>query len=446
VEQSTTQQRSVNLVTEVPGPKSSAVLKRKDAACPDALTIHMPVVIDRGEGALLHDIDGNTFIDFAGGVGCLNVGHVNPHVLEAIERQSRRFTHTDFTVLPYENYVTLAERLNASVPIDGPCKTALFNAGAEAVENAVKISRVATGRSGVICFDRAFHGRTLMAMTLTSKTHPYKAGFGPFAPEVYRAPFPYAYRDGIGEEEASQRALDALRGMFVTHVAAETVACIIVEPVQGEGGFIVPPESFLQGLRDIADEHGIVLVFDEVQAGMGRTGKLWATEHFGVRPDLILTAKSIAMGLPLSGVIGKASIMDKVGDSAIGGTYVGNPVAIEAALAVLDELEGGLLDQATRLGSTLRAAFDDIASGDQGVGDVRGLGPMLAIEFVKPGTRTPDTDRATAVVDHAAQNGLILLKAGPDGNCIRVLVPLVITDAQVDEAVAILRAAISASA
>lgn len=446
MEQATTHARSVKLVTQVPGPRSQEVLRRKNVACPDALTIVMPVVIDHGAGALLTDIDGNTFIDFAGGVGCLNVGHVNPRVVEAIERQSRRFTHTDFTVLPYENYVTLAERLNASAPIDGPVKSVFFNAGAEAVENAVKIARVATGRSGVICFERAFHGRTLMAMTLTSKTHPYKAGFGPFAPEVYRAPFPYPFRERLDAEQSSRRALDALRTMFVTHVAAETVAAIIVEPVQGEGGFVVPPRSFLSGLRDIADEHGIVLVFDEVQTGVGRTGKMWATEHFGVHPDLLLTAKSIAMGLPLSGVIGKASIMDSVGDSAIGGTYVGNPVAIEAALAVLDELEGGLLERAVRLGDTLRRSFDEIAATDGGVGEVRGLGPMLAIEFVRPGTREPDAARATAVVEHAAQLGLILLKAGTDGNCIRVLVPLVITDAQVEEAIQILRAAISASA
>ena len=445
MEQAMTTARAVKLVTEVPGPKSIEVLRRKDAACPDALTIHMPVVVDHAEGALLTDIDGNTFIDFAGGVGCLNVGHSNPRVLAAIERQVRRFTHTDFTVQPYENYVALAERLNASVPIAGPCKTVFFNSGAEAVENSVKIARTATGRQGVICFDRAFHGRTLMAMTLTSKTHPYKAGFGPFAPEVYRAPFPYPFREGVDPEESTRRALDSLRSMFVTHVAAESIAMIIVEPVQGEGGFIVPTKSFLQGLRDIADEHGIILVFDEVQAGMGRTGKLWSTEHFGVEPDMILTAKSIAAGLPLSGVIGKAKIMDSVGDSAIGGTYVGNPVAIEAALAVLDELEGGLIEQGARLGETLRSAFDELAASDTGIGEVRGLGPMLAIEFVKPGTTTPDTDRATAVVDLSAKAGLILLKAGTEGNCIRVLVPLSITDPQIEEAVEILRTAIQAS-
>lgn len=443
MEQATAGTGSVRMVTGVPGPKSAAMAARKDAACPAALSLHLPIFTERAEGALLHDVDGNTFIDWAGGVGCLNVGHSNPRVRDAIIRQAERFTHTDFTVIPYENYVTLAERLNASAPISGAVKTCFFNTGAEAVENSIKIARVATGRTGVICFDGAFHGRSLMAMTLTSKTHPYKAGFGPFAPEVYRTPFPRPLDFGGDAGRATEHALDALRRMADTHVAMETVAAIIVEPVQGEGGFVVPTAGFLQGLRDFATEHGIVLIFDEVQSGMGRTGRLWAAEHFGVEPDLLLSAKSIAMGVPLSAVIGRAEILDRVPDSGIGGTYPGNPVAIEAAIAVLDELEGGLIERGAELGERLKAAFDEIAAGDDGIVESRGLGPMRALEFVRPGTTTPDGARVGAIIDEAARRGLILLKAGVGGNCIRVLVPLAITDAQLEESVAILRAAIA---
>lgn len=446
MEQATTGTRSVQLVTEIPGPRSRAVVERSTAALPACMSLHMPVVIDHGSGALLTDIDGNTFIDWIGGVGCLNVGHTNPRVRDAIVAQAERFSHTDYTILPYETYVRLAERMNASVPIAGDVRCAFFNTGAEAVENSIKIARVATGRAGVICFDGAFHGRSLMAMTLTSKTHPYKAGFGPFAPEVYRAPYANPLDFDGDAERASAQALSTLRGMFDRYVAAETVAAIIVEPVQGEGGFIVPPRSFLQGLRDIADEHGIVLVFDEVQTGIGRTGKMWATEHFGVEPDLLLAAKSIAMGVPLSAVVGRAAIMDRVPDSGIGGTYPGNPIAIEAAHAVLDEMEGGLLDRAHRLGAMLQDRLDDLAAADAGIADSRGLGPMRALEFRNPTTGAPDSDRVSRIIHEATQRGLMLHKAGVYGNVIRVLVPLVITDDQVEESVGILRESIAATA
>lgn len=445
MDHATTDSRSVRLVTEVPGPRSRAVVARHEAALPQCMSLHLPIMVDHASGALLTDIDGNTFIDWAGGVGCLNAGHVNNRVRDAIIAQAERFTHTDYTVLPYETYVRLAERMNSHAPMSGPCKTAFFNTGAEAVENAIKIAKASTGRSGVICFDGAFHGRSLMAMSLTSKTHPYKAGFGPFAPEVYRAPFPHALEFGGDAEAAGDAALARLRGMFDTHVAAETVAAIIVEPVQGEGGFLVPPASFLQGLRDIADEYCMVLIFDEVQSGMGRTGTLWATEQFGVEPDLLLSAKSIAMGMPLSAVIGRASIMDRVPDSGIGGTYPGNPVAIEAAHAVLDEMEGGLLDRAVQLGETLAAHFDALAAEDPGISDSRGLGPMRALELRDPATCAPDKERVGRIIDEAAQRGLIMLRAGVHGNVIRVLVPLVITDAQVEESVQILREALAAT-
>src|SRR6266498_3320901 len=314
--------KAIELRTAIPGPRSQEILARKERVVADPLAIFIPVVIDRGEGATLTDVDGNTFIDFTGGVGCLNVGHANPRVVEAVQKQAAKFFHTDFTIVPYEVYVTLAERLVAMAPISGPVKAAFFNAGTEAIENAVKFARAYTKRPAVIAFEGGFHGRTLLSLSLTSKTHPYKARLGPFAPEVYRVPFPNDYRGPSAEE-----ALAALERALITQVAAETVAAIVIEPVQGEGGFVVAPQAFLDGVRRLCDEHGIVMVVDEVQTGFGRTGKLFAIEHYGIEPDLITVAKSIAAGLPLSGVIGKAEIMDAPGDSAIGGTYVGNPVA-----------------------------------------------------------------------------------------------------------------------
>src|SRR6185437_13432489 len=287
-------------------------------------------MIADGRGATVTDVDVNGFVDFTGGVGCLNVGHAHPRVVAAVQEQAARFFHTDFTIVPYEIYVEYAERLTALAPFSGPVKAAFFNAGTEAVENAVKFARGYTRRPAVIGFEGGFHGRTLLSLTLTSKTHPYKAGLGPFAPEVYRVPYPNAYRGPSAAE-----ALESLERALITQVAAETVAAIVVEPVQGEGGFVVAPPEFLEGVRRICDDNGIVMVVDEVQTGFGRTGRMWGIDHYDVEPDLITVAKSIAAGLPLSGVLGKAEIMDAPGDSAIGGTYVGNPVAQAAALAVL---------------------------------------------------------------------------------------------------------------
>ena len=445
MEQATATQHSVNIVTEVPGPRSRDLAARSAAALADALSLVHPIFVERAHGATVTDVDGNTFIDWIGGVGVMNVGHTHPAVTEAIVEQAQRFTHTDYTIVPYEPYVRLCERLNASAtPIEGPKKSALFNTGAETVENAVKIARVATGRQGVICFSGAFHGRSLMAMTLTSKVHPYRAGFGPFAPEVYRAPYANPFEFDGDEQAATDYALGQLRKMTKTHFAAESIACLIVEPIQGEGGFIVPPKAFLAGLREFCDEHGIVFVVDEVQSGMGRTGTIWASEQLGVQPDLLLSAKSIAAGIPLGAIIGKAAIMDAVPDSGIGGTYPGNPVACQAAHAVLDAFEGGLLDRAKVVGARLESAFAELRASDPGVGDSRGLGPMRALEFVKPGTKQPDPDRVDAIQAHAQQHGLLMHKAGVGGNCIRVLVPLVITDAQLDESLGILQAAIDA--
>jgi len=363
-------------------------------------------------------------------VGVANVGHNHPRVVEAIHEQADRFLHTDFTVVAYELYIELAERLGALVPITGETRGALFSAGAEAVENAVKLARLYTGRHAVIAFEGAFHGRTLLALTMTSRTHPYKKGLGPFAPEVYRAPFPNAYR---GPDADS--ALSSLEGMFTTHVSADQVAAIVFEPEQGEGGFIPAPPDFVAGLRRVCDEHGIVLVADEVQTGFGRTGRMFAMEHFDAEVDLIVVAKSIAGGLPLSGVIGRASIMDGPHVGAIGGTFIGNPVALAAASAALDVFaEEGLVERAGLLGETLRMRMLDWQSRWSQIGDVRGLGAMLAIELVRDSeSKTPAPELAEAVIDEALQRGLILLKAGIFGNCIRVLCPLTTSDAELDE-------------
>jgi 4-aminobutyrate aminotransferase/(S)-3-amino-2-methylpropionate transaminase len=423
--------RTIRLTTSVPGPRSREVLDRLAASVASPLALTFPVVVAEARGATLTDVDGNVFIDFAGGVGCLNVGHSHPHVVAAAQEQLDKFSHTDYTVVPYEVYADLSERLLALAPFTGPAKAAFFNSGTEAVENAVKFARAHTGRHAVIGFEGAFHGRTMLSLALTSKTHPYKAGLGPFAPEVYRVPFPNAYRG-----PSTAEALAALRRAFLTVVAAEDVAAIVVEPVQGEGGFIPADAEFMRGLREICDEHGIVLVCDEVQSGFARTGRFFAIEHFGVEPDLITVAKSIAMGLPLSGVLGKAAIMDAPGDGGVGGTYVGNPVAQAAALAVLDVIEDeGLVARSAALGETMRARFESWQGRFPQIGDVRGLGSMLAIELVEDReSRAPATELASRVITEALGRGLLLLKSGVYGNCIRVLVPLVISDPELDEA------------
>ncbi len=426
--------RTIRIGTELPGPRSRALLERKERVVAEPLSVYLPIVVNEARGATLTDVDGNVFIDFTGGVGALNVGHAAPRVVAAATEQLARFAHTDFTIVPYESYITLAERLVGLVPIARDVRVALFNTGAEAVENAVKIARVATGRPAIVVFDGAFHGRSLMAMTMTSKTHPYKAGLGPFAPEVYRVPFANPYR---GPDAAT--ALAALRDAFSTRVASEEVAAIVFEPVQGEGGFVVPPVEFVQGLRRICDEHGILLVADEVQTGFCRTGRMFAIEHFGVEPDLMTVAKSIGGGLPLSGVIGRAKTMNAPPDSAIGGTFPGNPVACAAALAVLDTIEAeGLAGRADEVGATIRGWMEAWQERFAAIGDVRGLGAMLAIELVHDRvTKEPAPDLATEVVLEAMKRGLLLLKAGVHGNCIRVLVPLVIGEDELGEALAV---------
>jgi 4-aminobutyrate aminotransferase/(S)-3-amino-2-methylpropionate transaminase len=426
--------RFIELKTAIPGPRARAILEREEHAVARPLIVHGPVIAAEARGATITDVDGNTFIDFVGGVGVANVGHNHPRVVEAVTAQAERYLHTDFTVVAYEPYIELAERLCAFAPIGGECRAAFFNAGTEAVENAVKLSRLHTGREAVIAFDGAFHGRTLLSLTMTSKTHPYKTGLGPFAPEVYRAPYPNAYR---GPD--ARTALAAIERMFSTHVAAEDVAAIVFEAQQGEGGFIPAPAAFVEGLRRICDEHGIVMVADEVQTGFGRTGRMFAMEHFDVEPDLVVVAKSIAGGMPLSGVIGRADIMDGAHLGAIGGTYIGNPVALAAALAVLDVFEEeNLVARGVTVGNTIRARMEQWQQRWAEIGDVRGMGAMLAIELVTdPETKEPAPELTTAVIDEALQRGLILLKAGVHGNCIRVLCPLAISDGELQEALGV---------
>jgi 4-aminobutyrate aminotransferase / (S)-3-amino-2-methylpropionate transaminase / 5-aminovalerate transaminase len=433
--------KTIDIRTDIPGPRSREIIERKQRVIADPLSLTFPIVIERGEGARLTDVDGNTFIDFTGGVGCLNVGHSHPRVVEAAQEQLERFSHTDFTIVPYEVYVRLAERLCELAPIAN-AKASFFNAGTEAVENAIKYARSYTKRPAVIAFEGGFHGRTLLALSMTSKTHPYKAGLGPFAPEVYRVPFPNDYRGPNASE-----ALAALERALITQVAAETVAAIVVEPVQGEGGFLVAPQEFMDGVRRLCDDHGIVMVVDEVQTGFARTGKLLAIEHYGIEPDLITVAKSIAMGLPLSGVIGKAEIMDAPGDSAIGGTYVGNPVAQAAALAVLDVIaDENLCARATAVGDQLRERMLEWQQRFPKVGNVRGLGAMLAIELVEDvESKEPAPDLASAITNEAAKRGLLLLKSGIYSNCIRVLTPLTLSDAELDEALGVWEEALEAA-
>jgi len=425
--------RAIELRTEIPGPRSREITDRKERVVADPLGLYLPIMIAHGNGAIVTDVDGNSFVDFTGGVGCLNVGHAHPRVVTAVQEQAARFFHTDFTIVPYEIYVEYAERLTAIAPFSGPTKAAFFNAGTEAVENAVKFARGYTRRPAVIGFEGAFHGRTLLSLTLTSKTHPYKAGLGPFAPEVYRVPFPDEYR-GI----TARDALDALERALSTQVAAETVAAFVVEAVQGEGGFIVAPPEFMEGLRAICDREGILLVVDEVQTGFGRTGRMFAIEHYGVEPDLITVAKSMAAGLPLSGVVGKAEIMDSLWDNAVGGTYVGNPVALAAAVAVLDVFEEeGLVERARQIGEVVRSRMLAWQERFAAIGDVRGVGAMLAVEYVEDRvTKEPAPGIASRVAEEAALRGLLLLKAGVHSNCNRVLCPLVITDAELEEGLA----------
>ncbi len=433
---------SIRLRTEIPGPRSRALMERRRAAVAAALGQVTPVFAERARGALLEDVDGNTLLDFTGGIGTLNVGHAHPAVVEAARAQLEKFTHTCFAVAPYESYIELAERLNRLLPGAHEKKTMLASSGAEAVENAVKICRRASGREGVLVFEHAFHGRTLLGLSMTSKVKPYKLGFGPFVPEIYRFPFPYLYRRDRPADEATFRA--ELEEFFATHVAPEKLACVVIELVLGEGGFIPAPAAFLRALVELCRRHDILLVADEIQTGFGRTGKMWAAEHYGLVPDVVTLAKSLAGGLPLSAVVGRADLMDAAQVGGLGGTYVGNPVACAAALAVLDLFaDGTLVARAEALGRKIETAFAALAERVPAIGDARGLGAMRALELVKDRTtKEPDKELTQAVVRKAYERGLLLISAGTHGNVIRTLMPLVITDEQLEEGLGVLEHAL----
>lgn len=423
---------TIHLKTAVPGPCSRALLARREAAVPRGVSQVTPVFVARAEGAVIEDVDGNRFLDFAGGIGCLNAGQCAPSVVEATREQIGRFLHTCFMVTPYEGYVRLAERLNALTPGNFPKKTILLNSGAEAVENAIKIARAYTKRPAVICFEDGFHGRTLLTLALTSKTQPYKAGFEPFPGDVYRIPYAYCHRCSYGLQYPSCNIHCAqhLEDTFKRVVAAESVAAVIAEPVLGEGGFVTPPPEFLPTIQQICRKYGIVLISDEVQSGFARTGKLFASEHFGIEPDLVTTAKSLGGGFPLAAVTGRAEIMDHTAPGALGGTFGGNPVSCAAALAVLETIEReNLCERATELGERFRKRAVNFPV----VGDIRGLGAMQALEL-------ESAEATKRVSQFCYEHGLITISAGTYGNVVRLLMPLVITDGQFDEGLDVLEA------
>ncbi|MDX6769976.1 MAG: 4-aminobutyrate--2-oxoglutarate transaminase [Elusimicrobiota bacterium] len=429
-----TKTKSIVLKTELPGPKSRALMARREKAVARGPYHSTPVFAASASGALIVDADGNRLIDLGAGIGVANVGHAEPSVVKAVQAQAAKAMHLSFNVTPYENYVEVCEALNRLAPGKSPKKSFLANSGAEAVENAVKIARAHTGRQGVICFEHAFHGRTYLAMTLTYKSKPYKYGFAPLNPEVYRAPFPYPYR-GISPEDAYAR----FEEVALSQVGAQNLAAVILEPVQGEGGFLPAAPSFLKKLRAFCDKHGVVLIADEIQSGFGRTGTLFACEQLGVEPDLLVTAKGLGGGTPLSAVTGKAAIMDGPVAGGIGGTFGGNPLCCAAALEVIRLFEdGGLLARAQKLADTLHRALLSWQERFPVIGDVRGLGPMLAIELVKDRkTKEPHPDAAKALSKYAYEHGVVTLTAGTHANCLRFLPPLVITDEQLAEALGV---------
>jgi 4-aminobutyrate aminotransferase/(S)-3-amino-2-methylpropionate transaminase len=437
---------AIRLQTEIPGPKSRAVLARRAGAVAGGLGKATEVVVERAEGALVHDVDGNTFIDFAGGIGMLAVGHSPRGVVAALAAQAERLIHVSALVATYEPYVRLCEVLNEITPGRFPKKTLLANSGAESVENAVKLARRYTGRPAVIAFEGAYHGRTLLTLSLTSKYALFKKGFGPFAPEIYRLPIPNLYRtpDGMSEEQYVDWSIRQLENAFVAQVDPSAVAAIIIEPVQGEAGFIPVPPRFLHRIRELCDQHGIVMIADEVQSGFGRTGRLFAIEHSGIAPDLVTTAKSLGAGMPISAVTGRAEIMDSAHLGGIGGTYGGSPVACAAALATVEMIRRpGFLERAERIGEIMREAMEGWKARWALVGDVRGLGPMRLVELVRDRkTKEPAPDETLAVIRHAVGRGLMVIRAGLYSNCVRLLPPLMIGDEPLREGLEVLGVAI----
>lgn len=443
----------VSLKTEVPGPLSRALNARRAAAVPKGVANSSGVALRKADNAVLTDVDGNCLIDFGGGIGVLNAGHRNPAVVDAVKAQLDQITHACFAVSSYESYVNLAERLNRVTPGSHEKRTLLVNTGAEGIENAVKVARFTTARPAIVAFEHAFHGRTNLAMALTAKPMPYKTGFGPFAPEIYRVPFPYCYRCEAGgrtggqADGCCQAAAGYWERIFAGLVDPSQVAAILMELQLGEGGFVPAPKEAVAALAEFAKKHGILFIADEIQTGFGRTGKMFASDHYGLVPDLIVTAKSLAGGLPLAAITGRAELMDKVHVGGLGGTYGGNPLACAAALAVLDIMERDrLADRGERIGAVIRRRFQSLASRHPFIGDVRGLGAMVAMELVKdPNTKEPDKDRTQRIQAEALKRGLIVLTCGTYGNVVRALVPLTVEDPVLAEGLDILEAALEAS-
>ena len=429
------------LVTAIPGPRSQELLARKSAAVASGVAHTVPIEAVAAGGGVVVDADGNSLIDLGSGIAVTSVGNAHPGVVAAVQAAVAQMTHTCFMISPYESYVAVAEKLNRLTPGDHAKKSALFNSGAEAVENAIKIARKATGRSAVVAFDHAYHGRTNLTMALTAKSMPYKSGFGPFASEVYRVPASYPLRDGLSGADAAAKAISLIE----KQIGADNLAAVIIEPIQGEGGFIVPAEGFLPAVVDWCRAHGVVFIADEVQTGFARTGAMFASELFGIVPDLITTAKGIAGGMPLAAVTGRAEIMDATHGGGLGGTYGGNPVACAAALAAIDAFENdGMLERAREIGGILRARFESVQQSDPRIAEVRGAGAMIAVEFVDPETKAPDAALTSAVAKAAIAEGVIVLTCGTYGNVIRFLPPLSISDELLAEGIDVVAAALAA--
>ncbi len=430
------------VVTELPGPKSRELHARRQAVVSAGLTNGFPIYIDRAEGAILLDVDGNQILDLGSGIAVTSIGHAVPELIDAVSAQVAAFTHTCFMVTPYESYVQVCEELAALTPGNHAKTSALFNSGSEAVENAVKIARLATGRQAIVVFDHAYHGRTNLTLALTAKNMPYKDRFGPFAPEIYRVAMSYPYRDGLSGADAAARAIQEIE----SQVGAHNVAALLIEPIQGEGGFVVPAEGFLPALSEWTTKHGVVFIADEIQSGFCRTGDWFAVDHEGVVPDMVTTAKGLAGGMPLAAVTGRAELMNAVHEGGLGGTYGGNPVAAVAALATIKTLrDRNLVARARELGETILATLHSLQQDVAIIGDVRGRGAMIAMELVQPGTKDPNAAAAKAIVTYCNQQGVIALSCGTFGNVIRLLPPLAITDEQLADGLAVLAAAVRAA-
>lgn len=427
----------IQIRTPIPGPNSKKLMEDRNKHVAQGIFHSTPIFISSAQGALLTDVDGNTFIDFAGGIGVMNVGHNNPNVIEAARNQAAKFSHTCFSVAPYESYVRLCEILNKITPGNFAKKTMLTNSGAEAIENAVKIARHYTKREGVVVFEHAFHGRTLLTMSMTSKVKPYKLGFGPFAPEIYRLPYPYTYRN---------HAVD-LEQFFSANVAPENISCVVIEPVLGEGGFIPAPPNYLKRVQEVCQKYGILFIADEVQTGFYRTGEIFACQNYGLEPDMIVMAKSLAAGFPLSAVTGRAEIMDSAQIGGLGGTYAGNPISCEAAIAAIEFMEReNLAARARRIGDIVGHKFRQLYEMYPCIGETRGVGAMMAVEFVKDReTKEPDKELTNQIIRRSYETGLILIAAGTYGNVIRTLMPLVIPEDQLDEGLEVLEHALKES-